>query len=186
MFIGVLILSLTSVGLNFYSELIDPIVSAISRPAPSPWDKPAPAKPTSPVLSYPQAADAAIAAARHAGVTLKPASITFDKAHDLYGVAFTHSGRMEYSGLGPVTYYVDGGSGRFVHVDSPYADSRGRKVERSLYPLHSGQVFGLTTRWLIMLLGVSIVEMSVTGLWVWWKKRGPRVAQRKARRAAKA
>ena len=186
LFIGVLILSLTSIGLNFYSELVDPVVNATSRALPSPWDRPAPATPVAPTLSYPQAAAAAIAAARHAGVTLKPASLTFDKAHDLFGVAFTRSGRMIYSGLGPVTYYVDGRSGRFVYVDSPYADSAGRKFERSLYPLHSGQVFGLTTRWLVMLLGLAITEMSITGLWVWWKKRGPRVAQRKARRAAKA
>jgi len=180
-FIGVLILSLTSVGLNFYSEMVDPLVMAISPPKPSPWDR-APAAATGPALSYTTAADAAIGYARRDGVKLTPASVTFDKAHDLFGVAFTHSGRMEYSGLGPKTYYVDDHTGRLVYVDSPYADSGGRKLERSLYPLHSGQVFGLATRWLVMLLGVSILEMSVTGVIVWWKKRGPRVAQRKARR----
>ena len=184
-FIGVLILSLTSVGLNFYSEAVDPVVMALSPPRPSPWDRPS-QTPVGQALSYTAAADAAIAAARHDGVKLTPASVTFDKAHDLFGVAFTHSGRMEYSRLGPVTYYIDDHTGRLVYIDSPYADSGGRKLERSLYPLHSGQVFGLATRWLVMLLGLAIVEMSVTGLIVWWKKRGPRVAQRKARRAAKA
>ena len=184
-FIGVLILSLTSVGLNFYAELVDPVVMAVSPPKPSPWDgRPPPS--AGPTLSYAMAADAAIGFARRDGVNRTPASLTFDKAHDLFGVAFTPSGRMEYSGLGPVTYYVDDHTGRLVYIDSPYADSGGRKLERSLYPLHSGQVFGLASRWLVMLLGVSIMEMSVTGLIVWWKKRGPRadqrVAQRKARR----
>ena len=185
-FIGVLILSLTSVGLNFYSEAVDPVVMAISPPKPSPWDRRGSGAPVGQTLSYTAAAAAAIAAARHDRVNQIPASVTFDRAHGLFGVAFTHSGRMEYSGLGPVTYYVDDRTGRLVYIDSPYADSGGRKLERSLYPLHSGQVFGLVTRWLVMLLGVAIVEMSVTGLIVWWKKRGPRVAQRKARRAAKA
>jgi len=184
-FVGVLILSLTSVGLNFYSEMVDPLVMALSPPRPSPWDRPPP-PPSGQALSYTAAADAAIGYARRDGLKLAPASVTFDKAHDLFGVAFTHSGRMEYSGLGPVDYYVDDHSGRLVYIDSPYADSGGRKLERSLYPLHSGQVFGLATRWLVMLLGVAILEMSVTGLIVWWKKRGPRVAQRKARRLKSA
>jgi uncharacterized iron-regulated membrane protein len=88
---------------------------------------------------------------------------------------------MDYSGLGPIDYDIDDHTGRLVYIDNPYADSGGRKLERSLYPLHSGQVFGLVTRWLVMLLGLAILEMSVTGLIVWWKKRGPRVAQGKAR-----
>ena len=54
----------------------------------------------------------------------------------------TRSGQEGYRSLGPVYLHLDGASGRLVYEDNPYTDSFGRKLSRSLYPLHSGQVAG--------------------------------------------
>jgi uncharacterized iron-regulated membrane protein len=188
LFIGVTLLSATSVALNFYSEAFRPIVVALSPPKPTPWDRPAPKPdPTHrPHLSFVDAEKLGLATAHSHGLRLRPAVETYDPDYRLYGVRFTRDGREDYAGFGPVSYYFDDTTGRLAFVDDVGSDSLGQKVLRSLYPLHSGQVGWLPTRILTCILGLSVLEMSITGLIVWWKKRPARVAARKARRRAGA
>ena len=101
----------------------------------------------------------------------------------MYGVSFTDNGVENYHRLGPVALYIDARSGRVVEVDDPYHDSFGRKLARSLYPLHSGDVAGPIGIALIFLLGLSTAEMCITGFYTWWKKRDIRGGKRpRARR----
>ena len=71
-----------------------------------------------------------------------------------------------------------------VEIDDPYHDSFGRKLTRSLYPLHSGDVAGPFGIALIFLLGLSTAEMCITGFYTWWKKRESRAAASAAARRA--
>ena len=64
---------------------------------------------------------------------------------NFYGVKFTPDGVLDYSNLGPVDYYVDADSGAYRHQVDPYSDSMGLKAIRVVYPLHSGEIFGVTT-----------------------------------------
>ena len=88
--------------------------------------------------------------------------------------------RDSYVGLGPITYWWDAVSGRFADEDNPYADSAGRKLSRSLYPLHTGQMIGLPGVVLDLVLGLATFEMCLTGAYLWLKRRGPRIASKKA------
>ena len=186
LFGGVMILSITSFALNYYSEVFQPAVVALSPPARTPWDSPAPRDTGAlPRLGFADAERLALADARKDHLNLRPAIADYDPERRMYGVRFTGDGQEQYAGLGPISYYYDGQTGRRIFIDNPLTDSAGQKVLRSLFPLHSGQVGGLATRLLDCLFGLSILEMSVTGLIVWWKKRKPRVAARAARRAAK-
>lgn len=186
LFIGVLILSLTSVALNYYSELVLPVVRALSPPASTPWDRPAPTTPWRPArLTFAAAERLAVRDAARDHLRLRPAVATYDPARRLVGIRFTGNGEAQYAGFGPVSYYYDDQSGRLVFVDNPMRDSAGQKMLRALFPLHSGQVGGLATRLLVALLGLSVLEMAVSGLVVWWKKRAPRVAARKMARAGR-
>jgi uncharacterized iron-regulated membrane protein len=97
----------------------------------------------------------------------------------------TRSGTVNYSRLGPATYVLDAASGRFVYADDPYTDSIGRVASRSLYPLHTGQVAGGWGMAFAFVLGAVTFIQCVTGVYVWWKRRGGRVAARKARRAGR-
>ncbi len=45
------------------------------------------------------------------------------------------------------------------------------------FPIHSGQILGLPGRILIAVMGVVIAGLSVTGVYIWWKKRVGRVAR---------
>ena len=52
---------------------------------------------------------------------------------------------------------------------------------RMVYPVHSGEVGGPLTVFLVFLLGVATAGHCITGVWLWLKKRGPRIAAKKIR-----
>jgi uncharacterized iron-regulated membrane protein len=184
LFLASLAVALSGCALSFYSEAVEPAVvslspsrvAALNSDAPPPGPKPR-------RLGWDAAlARAETAAAQRAGQTLKPAVASFEAEANLYRIGFTRSGVRDYTGLGPVYWYVDAASGRVAYADDPYRDSPGRAFLRSLYPVHSGQALGVTGRILAVLLGLTVVEMTLTGGYLWWRKRGAR--KQRARPAA--
>ena len=176
--IAVLALAFTSVAMNFFDEAVTPLAAAVSPPRPSPFDgPPAPHGPRR--LDFAAALDAGIAKARAEGRDWRPASLQYHAALNLYAVTFTRSGVVSYRGLGPVSYLFDAADGRFVYADDPYRDSAGRAFARALYPLHTGQIAGPMGVAAVLLTGLATIEMCLTGAYVWWVKRGPRIAARK-------
>jgi uncharacterized iron-regulated membrane protein len=168
------VLAYTSVAMNFFDEVFTPAVQAVSPAKPSMFDAgPKPVRP--PVrLSFAEGLSAGVAAAQADGFKWKPALERFDPRYGVYGVTFTDNGVENYHLLGPVTYYVDAATGRLVERDDPYHDSFGRRLSRSLYPLHSGDVAGWFGIAIIFVLGLATAEMCVTGFYTWWKKRESR------------
>jgi uncharacterized iron-regulated membrane protein len=168
--LATLVLSLTGFAMSFFSELTAPLATRLSpshvaalnddslAPAPGPRGR---------ELGFGAAAQRARAFAVKRDSALKPASASYDAGTKLYRIGFTRSGRLEWSRLGPIYYYVDAASGGLAYVDDPYRDSAGRAVIRSLYPLHSGQVLGWPTRLLMFLTGIIVAEMAATGGWMW-------------------
>ena len=175
--------SISGCAINFYSEAAAPAANLLSpsKVAALNSDAPSPPGPKPRRLGWDAAAARAGEAAAHrSGVRLAPAVASFDADGNLYRVGFTRSGVRDYTGLGPVYWYVDADSGRVAYVDDPYRDSLGRIFLRGLYPIHSGQMLGLTGRILALLLGLAVVEMSITGGYLWWRKRSVRRAAVKA------
>lgn len=168
------VLAYTSVAMNFFDEAFVPAVQAISPARPTMFDAPA-KKPAPPArISFRDALPLGTAAARADGLNWRPALERYSPEYGAYGITFTDNGVENYHRLGPVTYYVDGQTGRFLERDDPYHDSFGRKLTRSLYPLHSGEVAGGFGIAIIFLLGLATAEMCVTGFYTWWKKRESR------------
>lgn len=178
--IGVTLLAFTSVAMNFYGEVYEPAVTRIAPLRYSLFDKPAPypngARPT---LSYADALNLAGQQAEREGLSWQPATMLYRADWNLYGVTFTNDGTLNYRALGPVYLYFDAANGQLVHRVDPYVDSAGLVMIRMLYPLHSGQIAGWPTIALVFLLGFATLEMTVTGFYVWWKKRRSRVAGRR-------
>lgn len=174
------LLAYTSVAMNFFNEAFTPAVQAVSPARPSMFDA-APTRAASPPrIDFAQALGAGVSAAQADGLKWKPAIERFDARYGVFGVTFTDNGVENYHLLGPVTYYVDGQTGRLVERDDPYHDSFGRKLSRSLYPLHSGDVAGWFGIAIIFVLGFAIAEMCVTGFYTWWKKRESRKPAKRA------
>ncbi|TLU72559.1 PepSY-associated TM helix domain-containing protein [Lichenicoccus roseus] len=172
------ILAYTSVAMNFYDEAFRPIVETLSPPRPSPFDRPAASLPAAgPAIGFARAEQAAVAAASRRTPGLAPVEIADDPARGFYEVGFAPGGSTLYEGFGRVTYSIDRRDGDVAWIDQPRLDGAGRLVLRSLYPLHSGQVFGLPTRLLVLLLGLATTGLAVTGFLPWWRRlRGRRPA----------
>ena len=169
------VLAYTSVAMNFFDEAFVPTMQAVSPAKPTMFDAPARQAAPPPRLSFADALPLGITAAKADGLKWQPALERFSPEYGVYGVTFTDNGVENYHLLGPVTYYLDGQMGRLVERDDPYHDSFGRKLTRSLYPLHSGDVAGWFGIAIIFVLGLATAEMCVTGFYTWWKKRESRV-----------
>lgn len=176
------VLAFTSVALNFFDEAFMPVVRQLSPPRHTPFDEPAPALPGRRMIGF---ADVLPQARRLAAVRApgwQPAVYQAAPNRNLLGIRFTRSGIEDYRALGPVTYWFDGTTGRFVDEDSPYRDSAGQKLTRALFPLHTGQMIGWPGIALDVVLGLATLEMCGTGIYLWLKRRRLRVAARRQRR----
>lgn len=54
----------------------------------------------------------------------------------------------------------------------------GTRANSVIYPLHTGELGGLALETLNALLGLALVALGVTGLWLWWLRRRPRPTTR--------
>ena len=166
---GVIVLSFTSVAMNFFDEAFTPVVEAVSPARPSPFDLPAVVGPAR--LGFAGARTLAETRARERGLEWQGATASYVPDRNLFGITFTASGIENYSRLGPISYYFDGATGAFRYEDNPYEDSAGRKLSRALYPLHSGEVAGWFGVAVVFILGLATIGMCVTGFYVWLRKR---------------
>ncbi len=157
--------------MNFYDELFVPFTNAVWTREPTPFDNAPVARSVVPVLTFSQASRLAEPLAAQDHPAWVPAFATYGPQTGLYGVSFIRPGTDTYSALGPVAYYLDGRSGKLVYRDDPYNDGTRGAFMRSLYPLHAGRILGWPTRFLVLLLGIAVTVLSITGLYVWWRRR---------------
>ena len=76
------------------------------------------------------------------------------------------------------TIKIDASSGDIV-AREPYAElPRGRRFVSSLFPLHSGSFLGLPGRIAMALAALVMPLFTVTGIWVWIKRRRAKAARR--------
>ncbi|MGF1631778.1 MAG: PepSY-associated TM helix domain-containing protein [Kiloniellaceae bacterium] len=91
--------------------------------------------------------------------------------YNYYAVGYgSHDGEL----LGSPWFYFDGGDGRLLRVDIPGQGTAGEIFEQLQFPIHGGRIGGLAGRIVICIAGLVIFMLSVTGIVIWWKKRGAR------------
>jgi uncharacterized iron-regulated membrane protein len=140
---------------------------------------------TTPALSSPQAKDAFIAAATTAGYPLADLSeigVYYEPTKGVYG---------GYATLGTFgTQYfeaaIDGTTGKVLATLDPKDYTTGNVLNNWMYPLHTGQAFGLVGRILICIAGIFTCTVCVTGLVIYLKKFRARRAQSVRRNAPSA
>ncbi len=67
--------------------------------------------------------------------------------------------------------YVDATTGETLAVIHYDELSLGATTALLFYSIHTGSVFGLPTKILAVLACLVIIAMSVTGVWMWWRRR---------------
>ncbi len=94
----------------------------------------------------------------------------------VFGV-YNYGGRSSLDiGGGDNTFVsFDGDSGAFRMLSLPTGQHSGATVSQWFRALHFGDVFGsLAYRIFVCVLGLVIAMLSVTGVYIWWKKRQAR------------
>lgn len=110
----------------------------------------------------------------------RPMALTFDPGKGLYSYK-VRSSRDVQDRRGNTEVYFDADSGELRFLMLPSGQHAGNTVTSWLYALHEANVFGLPWRIFVCALGLAIVMLSVTGVYIWWKKRCARKRSASAR-----
>ena len=82
------------------------------------------------------------------------------------------------AGLTYITFDAD--MGALISLELPTGEHSGNTITYWLRALHMADVFGLPYRIFVCVLGLIITMLSVTGVYIWWKKRKARFHRRAA------
>jgi uncharacterized iron-regulated membrane protein len=117
--------------------------------------------------------------ARRNFVAGPPLSLAYFPNANLYFFEFRGSRDLfERSPKGGSSYVAfDGDTGALIEASEPTGEHAGNTIESWLYALHMARVFGMTYRILVCVLGLVIAMLSVTGVYIWWKKRAARTGR---------
>lgn len=78
----------------------------------------------------------------------------------------THRGRLDEGAV-----FVDASTGKtLATIDYPSL-KLGAKTALLFYSIHTGSIFGPPTQVLAVIACLVIIAMSVTGVWMWWRRR---------------
>jgi uncharacterized iron-regulated membrane protein len=163
------VLALTSVAFNLNTEVFRPILTTFLPTSPTIWDRPAPVDPVPARIGWDGAARIAGKEARKRGWSAQYVErIVFARAQGFYQVRL---GRAHAPCFGNPSINVASDSGHVLSIDEPGKGLAGDVVDGLIYPVHSGQVAGLSGRILICITGLVVAMLSITGIYIWWKKR---------------
>jgi uncharacterized iron-regulated membrane protein len=180
------IVAFTAFSLNLYREVFFPLMSTVSQVTPSPFDLRAPTaphKPVVPTISYGEAIERARADAEQRGWSTPVGAAFYSPNWGIYGVEFHHPGDDHGAGgVGQARIYVDARDGRILGDTQPWRGSAADIFVQAQFPLHSGRILGLPGRILISLMGLVVAMLSVTGVYIWMKKRRTRLRQEQPER----
>ena len=87
----------------------------------------------------------------------------------VYVVRMRQPGEARQSG-GASVVWVDQYHGDILHIRNPRTMSAGDTFLLWQFPLHNGEAFGLPGRLVILLSGLSLPLLYITGLSIWWRK----------------
>ena len=106
----------------------------------------------------------------HGFTVESPMALTYDPEKGLYSYKVRGSRDIQdRRGNTEVLFDADTGEMRLVLL--PTGQYAGNTVTSWLYALHEANVFGMPYRIFVCVLGLAIVLLSVTGVYIWWKKR---------------
>jgi uncharacterized iron-regulated membrane protein len=180
-FLLLLILSVTSVGMNLREPVMRPIVSWFSTLTPSPFASRTPVVPeqaVEPSITLAQLLARGQQEAVVQNISAPAGAIFLASSFSVYGVGFFEGDNSHGDGgLGNPWLYFDTRTGETAGADIPGRGTAGDIFLQAMFPLHSGRILGLAGRILISLCGIAVATLCVTGVLIWARKRKGRVRQ---------
>jgi len=126
----------------------------------------------SPALNWRQAMERGKAELSKAGFTLRRVeSLSYSPTAGRY--TWRVASNIDIQTTGGRTYVIiDGNSGQLVELRLPSGQHSGLTFTNWIYALHMANVFGLTYRIAVFVSGLVLTMLSITGVYIWWKKLG--------------
>jgi uncharacterized iron-regulated membrane protein len=174
------ILAFTAFSLNLYREVFYPLLSTVSSVTPTPFDTRPPTDTLHPQkagVGFTEIIEHAKAEAQRRQWMEPPGSVFYSTDFGVYGVQFFHAGGDHgAAGVGPTRLFFDGKDGQLIGERLPWKGTAADIFVQAQFPLHSGRILGLPGRVLISVMGLVVAMLSVSGAYVWWRKRRSRRA----------
>lgn len=172
------ILAFTSFSLNLYREVFYPMMSVVSEVTPGPFDTRPPQPLNKPLLAevdFPSVIRAAAAEGQKRNWDEPVGSVFYSSMFGFHGASFFHPGQDHGSGgMGTKTLYFDGKDGSLIGDRIPWEGTAADMFVQLQFPLHSGRILGLPGRIMMSVMGLVVAMLSVTGVYIWLKKRRAR------------
>jgi uncharacterized iron-regulated membrane protein len=112
-------------------------------------------------------------AALHDFIMERPVGFGYDPSRGVYSFIVRSNRDIRDKSARTIVYF-DGDTGALRLLDLPTGQHSGNTVTSWLAALHMADVFGLPYRIFVCGLGLVITMLSVTGVYIWWKKRSAR------------
>ncbi len=179
---ALLLFAWSSVMLNLGEQVYKPVMSSIlvfdERPRNSPLLHPLATLIDQPALEWREAYQQAkhalqLASVKHGFSIQAEDSFWYRPAFGAY--LYRTRTTLDKSDHGAGTnLWIDGMTGNVLREDYLGHGASGDIVSKWLRALHTGAVFGLAYRVIIVVLGIAVAILSITGAVLWWKKRQSR------------
>ncbi|HBR52028.1 MAG TPA: peptidase [Nitrospira sp.] len=115
-------------------------------------------------------------AAQHRFVVEQPVALGFDAERGTYTWQVRTNREIDdRSRRWTTQVFFDAETGALKFTLLPSGQYTGNTITNWLYALHMANVFGLPYRILVCLVGLVVTMLSITGVYIWWKKRRSRV-----------
>ncbi|MBW7899993.1 MAG: PepSY domain-containing protein [Rhodocyclaceae bacterium] len=173
-------LALSAATLNLFPEVFRPILLAVSDFSPRPIDvyPEAPERqPIMPGLAYREVVARAAEEARKLGWKEPVNRVFYSHRRGYYSVSFFHpADYLAVDGMPHKRLFFDAFDGRLISIRAPWAGSGADVFVQAQFPVHSGRILGLPGRILISAMGLVVAVLSVTGVYIWLRKRKGKAA----------
>ncbi len=180
-----LILAFTAFSLNLRREVFLPLLRSVSSLTPTPFDQRPRAplhQPITPAFAFPEILPLANAQAESRGWTEPAGRIGYSQGFGIFSVDYFYpEADHGAGGGGHKRLFFDGLDGRYLGERLPWSGTAADIFVQAQFPLHSGRILGVPGRILISFMGVVVAMLSVTGVYLWWKKRKARITSRARR-----
>ncbi|MBS7598743.1 PepSY domain-containing protein [Pseudomonas sp. RC2C2] len=162
--------ALSSVAMNLPAQVFKPAVSLFSPVEPSVYE----ARGGLPKeqlgvtqLSYQQAYQRAQQGGQRLGLTAPIGELYYSFEYNFYGAGF---GQHDTDAQGKSWLFFHGTDGHLLGKEIAGQGTLGERFYRLQLPIHGGRIIGMTGQVLIAVLGVMIAVLSLTGVYIWWRK----------------
>lgn len=161
----------TSIYFNLNKEVFKPVLSLVTSFSPHPTDSLPKVSPRIPQLNLDDALKRGLALRPISAQKLPVTYLSYSSKQNLYRLSFDEREANAWFKFKREQVFFDGDTGELKAIYGYANGKAGDKFGSWQYPLHSGQMFGLPGRILILLTGLVTAVLSITGVYIWYRKR---------------